>query len=69
MAISGQRHKWDFLVPGGKGRHKKGGLFYHALEEEEHSNHARPGSGNEELGLGPLLQVDGQGCSAGARWD
>ena len=47
------------------GRRKRS--FCHALEEEC-SNHVRSG-GIGSWGLGPLLQVGGQGYLAGAIWD
>jgi hypothetical protein len=40
--LLGGRYRWDFQVPGGKGRCKEGEKFFcHALEEEEHSNYVR----------------------------
>ena len=60
-------YKWDFWVPGGKGRGKEGeGSFCYALEEEEWSN---PVGLEESWSLWPPLLVNGQGCLTEARWD
>jgi hypothetical protein len=46
------RYRWDFRVPRGKGRHKEEELWFHALEEEDHSNHVRSwGGGTWTCGL------------------
>ena len=65
--LFGRRYRWDFWVPGGKGRGKEGeGSFCYALEEEEWSN---PVGLEESWSLWPPLLVNGQGCLTEARWD
>ena len=54
--LLGRGYRWDFWVPGGKGRCKEGeGLFCHALEENRHSNHIR-----YQGQLGPVASATGR---------
>jgi hypothetical protein len=59
--LLGERYRWDFWVPRGKGAtgKEKGDFFCHTLEEKGHSKHVRF-QGGQVLWL--LLWAGIQGC-------